>query len=193
MGDAGSTSEYDSEHPEDKVSFATEFPKISQTLKDFKLIEGSDVTFVCKISGKPRPKIAWYKDGVRVKRSQRVDMKYTHDGYCTLKIKTALKEDAGHYTVLAVNSSGRDTCSAELFIDVKGIDSSSFVQPETLVRQKIQERVEFMNQAPSLYSRKYQIVRKYVKVRQCDLIALLLADHTLKLLGIKMMLSFTLM
>ena len=56
-GDTGSTSEYDSEHPDDKISFVKEFPKISQTLKDFKLIEGSDATFVCKVSGKPRPKV----------------------------------------------------------------------------------------------------------------------------------------
>lgn len=78
--------------------------------------------------------IAWYKDGIRVKRSKRFEMKYTHDGYCTLKIRNALKENAGYYTVLAVNSSGRDTCSAELFVDVKGIDRSSFVEPETLER-----------------------------------------------------------
>lgn len=57
MGDTGSTSEYDSEHPDDKAAFVKEYPKISQTLKDFKLIEGSDATFVCKVSGRPRPKV----------------------------------------------------------------------------------------------------------------------------------------
>eukprot|EP00106_Octopus_bimaculoides_P016754 XP_014784196.1 PREDICTED: titin-like isoform X3 [Octopus bimaculoides] len=133
--DVGSTSEYDSEHPEDKVSVGKEHPRITQTLKNFRLIEGSDVTFVCKVTGKPRPKIAWYKNGVRMKRSGRCDMKYTHDGYCTLKIRLAIPEDAGHYTVLAVNSTGRDTCSAELYVDSVGtIDATSFVEPETLER-----------------------------------------------------------
>jgi hypothetical protein len=45
----------------------------------------------------------------------------------------ALPEDAGHYTVLAVNSSGKDTCSSELYVDSVGnIDSTSFVGKEAL-------------------------------------------------------------
>ncbi|XP_046554796.1 myopalladin-like [Haliotis rubra] len=108
-------------------------PQISQTLKDFRLIEGSDATFVCKIIGRPRPKTAWYKNGKRIKRSSRYEIKYTADGYCTLKIRIALPEDAGHYTMLAANSAGRNTCSAQLYVDKVGnIDATSFVAPETL-------------------------------------------------------------
>lgn len=60
-------------------------------------------------------------------------MKYTKDGYCTLRIRVALPEDAGHYTILAVNSAGKDTCSSELFVDSVGnVDVTSFVTPETL-------------------------------------------------------------
>ena len=47
----------------------------------------------------------------------------------------ALPEDAGHYTMLAVNSVGKTTCSSQLYIDrVGNIDATSFVAPETLDR-----------------------------------------------------------
>lgn len=79
--------------------------------------------------------IAWYKDGKRIKRSSRYEIKYTQDGYSTLRIRMALPEDAGHYTMLAVNSAGKTTCSSELYVDVVGnIDATSFVAPETLDR-----------------------------------------------------------
>ena len=128
------TSEYDSEVPDDR--FTQNFPpEITQKMKDFHLIEGADATFVCRIMGKPRPKVAWYKDGHRVKRSNRYDIKYDRDGFCTLRIRVALPEDAGHYTVLAVNSLGKDTCSSQLLVEGLGaIDATSFVAPETLDR-----------------------------------------------------------
>lgn len=51
--------EYDTDQPEDRVGpTQTMAPQISQTLKDFRLIEGSDATFVCKIIGRPRPKVS---------------------------------------------------------------------------------------------------------------------------------------
>ena len=79
--------------------------------------------------------IAWYKDGRRIKRSSRYEIKYTQDGYYTLRIRMALPEDAGHYTMLAVNSVGKITCSSQLYIDrVGNIDATSFVAPETLDR-----------------------------------------------------------
>lgn len=66
-------------------------------------------------------------------------MKYTKDGYCTLRIRIALPEDAGHFTILAVNAAGKATCSSMLYVDSMGqIDSTSFVAPTTL--EKIASR-----------------------------------------------------
>ncbi len=51
--------EYDTDQPEEQVGAAQIIPpQISQPLKDFRLIEGSDATFVCKITGRPRPKVS---------------------------------------------------------------------------------------------------------------------------------------
>lgn len=50
------TSEYDSEVPDSRAPDSP--PQILQTMKDFHLIEGADATFVSRIIGKPRPKVA---------------------------------------------------------------------------------------------------------------------------------------
>lgn len=49
------TSEYDSEVPDAMAPDSA--PQILQPMKDFRLIEGADATFVCRIIGKPRPKV----------------------------------------------------------------------------------------------------------------------------------------
>lgn len=48
--------EYDTDHPEEMTGQA-QAPEIVQPLKDFRLMEGNDVTFVCKVVGIPRPKV----------------------------------------------------------------------------------------------------------------------------------------
>ena len=50
--------EYDTDQPEEKVAATQAYaPQIQQPLKDFCLMEGSDATFVCKVTGRPRPKV----------------------------------------------------------------------------------------------------------------------------------------
>ena len=49
--------EYDTDHPEVLSSSAAQAPEIVQPLKDFRLMEGNDVTFVAKVTGNPRPKV----------------------------------------------------------------------------------------------------------------------------------------
>ncbi len=79
----------------------------------------------------------WFHNGRALKPSQRYEMKYTRDGYCSLRIGVAFPEDAGHYTVCATNIVGRDTSSAELYIEgLTQIDDTSYVNPETLRRMQ---------------------------------------------------------
>ena len=53
------TSEYDTDVTENALA-ADMPPQIVQRMKDFHLIEGADATFVCRILGKPRPKVGRY-------------------------------------------------------------------------------------------------------------------------------------
>lgn len=69
-------------------------------------------------------------------------MKYTREGYCSLRVQTAFPEDAGFYTVCVTNIVGRDTSSAELYRHGLGeIDDTSYVTPETL--RRMQKRCVF--------------------------------------------------
>ena len=50
--------EYDTDQPEEKVTSTQACPpQVVQPLRDFRLIEGTDAAFVCKVTGRPRPKV----------------------------------------------------------------------------------------------------------------------------------------
>lgn len=60
-------------------------------------------------------------------------MQLTREGACSLRVHSPLRQDAGHYTCCATNIVGRDTCSAELYIEGEGpIDETSYVSAEAL-------------------------------------------------------------
>ena len=60
-------------------------------------------------------------------------MKYSTDGYHTLRIKDTNVSDEGVYMVHAANAAGTATSIAQLYIDtVKNIDTSSHISSQTL-------------------------------------------------------------
>lgn len=75
----------------------------------------------------------WYHNGRLIRPSARYEMRLTRDGVCSLCVRSASRQDAGHYTCCATNVVGRDTCSAELYIEGEGaIDETSYVSSEAL-------------------------------------------------------------
>ena len=72
------------------------------------------------MAGEPRPKIQWCLNNEQI-----VDFdKYTvteKEGVCTLIILDATLDMAGKYTVRATNKHGKDDCSAELTVKVRGL------------------------------------------------------------------------
>ncbi len=46
------------------------------------------------------PQIQWYHNGRQLKPSNRYEMKYTREGYCSLRVRNAFPDDAGYYTGL---------------------------------------------------------------------------------------------
>lgn len=108
-------------------------PLIIQPLQDYKLTEGQDATFFCRVAGVPKPKVAWFKNGERLKASSRTTMKYSTDGYHTLRIRDTNINDEGVYLLHAVNQGGNATSMAQLCIDAaKNVDTSSHISAKTL-------------------------------------------------------------
>ena len=80
-------------------------PQIVQRPRSSKLLEGSDAVFQAKIAGNPKPRISWFKNGIRIQPSSSHQVTYENQ-IATLNIQTAQPSDTGHYTLLAENPSG---------------------------------------------------------------------------------------
>ncbi|XP_074856310.1 myopalladin isoform X2 [Carettochelys insculpta] len=92
-------------------------PIFDKRLKHFRVMEGSPVTFTCKIVGIPIPKVYWFKDGKQIsKKNEHCKMKRDGDGTCSLHIEATTNDDDGNYTIMAANPQGRISCSGHLMV-----------------------------------------------------------------------------
>lgn len=60
--------------------------------------------------------LTWFKNGQRIRDTQRVETSYSNQ-QATLRIRVALPEDSGHYTLLSENPQGCTVSSAYLAIE----------------------------------------------------------------------------
>ena len=71
---------------------------------------------VCKVKGKPEPRIEWFKDDIPVKEDRRI--KILFDGEtCTLKITDTKPDDEAEYKCVATSDAGTSYCTAELLVN----------------------------------------------------------------------------
>lgn len=84
-------------------------------------------------------------------------MKYSADGYHTLRIRDTVVFDEGVYMAHAVNSGGSATTAAQLYIDtVKNIDTSSHISSQTL----------------TLLQKRYMLYYNYLLIRKAVVVTL---------------------
>ncbi|XP_075361434.1 myopalladin [Mycteria americana] len=92
-------------------------PIFDKRLKHFRVMEGSPITFTCKIVGIPVPKVYWFKDGKQIsKKNSHFKMNRKEDGTCSLHIEASTNDDDGNYTIMAANPQGRISCSGHLMV-----------------------------------------------------------------------------
>ncbi|XP_072295552.1 palladin isoform X2 [Eucyclogobius newberryi] len=108
-------SDEDVQHDEDCAE--GEAPALDQKLKHCKVFEGMPVTFSCKVTGDPKPKVYWFKDGKQIsKRSEHYRISRDADGTCSLHTATASLDDDGNYTIMAGNPKGRVSCTGRMMV-----------------------------------------------------------------------------
>ncbi|XP_078268902.1 myopalladin isoform X2 [Rhinoraja longicauda] len=114
-------------------------PIFDKKLKHFRVVEGSPITFSCKLVGIPVPKVYWFKDGKQIsKKNGHFKMKREGDGTCMLHIESATNDDDGNYTVMAANPQGRISSSGRLM--VQSTPFRSRIVP-SIQRQRTRSRV----------------------------------------------------
>ncbi|NXL49957.1 MYPN protein, partial [Podilymbus podiceps] len=91
-------------------------PIFDKRLKHFRVMEGSPITFTCKIVGIPVPKVYWFKDGKQISKKNTHFKMNREDGTCSLHIEASTNDDDGNYTIMAANPQGRISCSGHLMV-----------------------------------------------------------------------------
>ncbi|XP_061594308.1 obscurin [Cololabis saira] len=91
-------------------------PSIQVPTEDLCVEPGQPATFTAIITGRPAPKIQWYKDGEELAASDDVKV-VQHGARCSVTIVCPEGEDSGIYTCLAQNDSGHASCEAQLTVE----------------------------------------------------------------------------
>jgi len=92
-------------------------PDVVQPLQSVSTRDGESVQFRCMIAGNPHPDIAWFHCGKLIKPSGEFRQVYdVVSQVCSLEVREAFPEDTGRYTVVARNSFGSATSSADLSV-----------------------------------------------------------------------------
>lgn len=73
-----------------------------------------DFRLDCRVAGKPKPKVSWFKEGEPLEHTPDVRVSYDTEGTCQLVIQRTEQEHFGHYFVEAKNRYGVDVTHAEL-------------------------------------------------------------------------------
>uniref|UniRef100_A0A4W6F4F6 non-specific serine/threonine protein kinase n=1 Tax=Lates calcarifer TaxID=8187 RepID=A0A4W6F4F6_LATCA len=92
-----------------------EGPRFERPLEDTTAPCGSEVTLKCIITGSPPPTVTWRKNNVEI-RSDAFQVVKAEGERHSLAIKQMRLNNAGSYCVTAVNTAGRASCSAMLYI-----------------------------------------------------------------------------
>ncbi|XP_030222782.1 titin-like isoform X1 [Gadus morhua] len=83
-------------------------PKLQITVSTFTVKCGAALKVDLPVTGLPKPKIEWKKDGLAIKETSRLEVSHTASS-TSLRIKDANRDNSGHYTITASNSTGTAT------------------------------------------------------------------------------------
>ncbi|XP_074521040.1 striated muscle preferentially expressed protein kinase [Halichoeres trimaculatus] len=92
-----------------------EAPRIERPPQDATASSGAEILLTCIITGSPPPTVTWRKNNVEIRSDAFHAVKSDGERH-SLLIKSMRPNNAGTYCVSAVNSAGRASCSATLFI-----------------------------------------------------------------------------
>ncbi|XP_062384604.1 striated muscle preferentially expressed protein kinase [Sardina pilchardus] len=108
-------------------------PSLQVTSGDQTVVEGHEVTMSVHVCGQPKPMVYWLRDRLAIKTDSRHVVQELPEGKYEMKIKSALKADAGVYTCKIINEYG--TKQHECRLEV----SASSGQPGLAIHIPVQD------------------------------------------------------
>jgi len=94
-------------------------PAFKEDLRNMSVKFKSNATFVCKITGQPKPVIKWFKRGKEIQADgTKIKIQEFKGGYHQLVIANCEAEDSTVYQIRATNQGG--SISATVSLDVEG-------------------------------------------------------------------------
>ncbi|RUS90390.1 hypothetical protein EGW08_001885 [Elysia chlorotica] len=120
-----------------------EAPRFTQTLqRELVVYEGSSLTLVCFVVGKPTPTVIWFKEEEDITASDRFVSTYDN-GRCTLTINNVTVDEEAEFICKAVNDAGSVTTFVDIFVETPEEPESPtpevVLQPETEVEQPVEQ------------------------------------------------------
>ncbi|XP_023195956.1 obscurin-like isoform X8 [Xiphophorus maculatus] len=91
-------------------------PSVQVPAEDLCVEPGQPATFMAIITGRPTPKVQWYKDKEPLEPNENVKI-VQHGARCSLTILCPEGEDSGTYTCFTHNDSGQASCEAQLTVE----------------------------------------------------------------------------
>lgn len=93
------------------------YPRFVKPLSPVVVMDGEKVTFTCKVTGKPVPKVQWFHDQQPIHEAKDVTIYQDSEGVCMLAISEVFPENGGEYTCQAVNKLGQAICKTSLIVE----------------------------------------------------------------------------
>ncbi|XP_073929401.1 myosin light chain kinase, smooth muscle isoform X3 [Castor canadensis] len=93
------------------------FPKFESKPQSQEVTEDQVVKFRCEVSGVPKPEVAWFLEGIPVRRQKGVVEVYEDGGSHYLCLLRARARDSGRYSCTASNIQGQVSCSWTLLVE----------------------------------------------------------------------------
>ncbi|XP_053740012.1 obscurin isoform X11 [Synchiropus splendidus] len=100
----------------ESVAEDDQLPQVVEELRDVHASPGSPMAKMqLRVKGFPKPRVYWFKDGVPLRPSQRLQLLAKQDAH-GLEILQVTKEDMGEYSAYISNSAGSAYSSARLIV-----------------------------------------------------------------------------
>jgi titin len=93
-------------------------PKVMEYLHDLQGRPGDNVTFLCRVTGNPKPIVKWFKNGREISGTDKLSIREGRGNVFELIVGAVDTDDEAEYSVRAVNQSGAVTMKAKLTLQL---------------------------------------------------------------------------